>query len=683
MPRFPSRADWLFSARSFAAAALALLIAFSLDLPRPYWAVGTVYIVSQTFTGAMRAKALWRLVGTFCGGAFSVLVMPNLIDAPELFALVMALWLSLCLGASLYDPTQRSYGFMLSGYTAALICFPIVDSPGTVFDTAIYRVIETSLGITCAFLMHGVLFPRHAAPGLLQGTRTWLADLARYGMDSLTAPHDPIRFSAERRRIARDGAALRALFQQARYEARDRRAQLLWLPRLHERARALPTLMTAIGERSRTLAALDPAAAAAMRPLLADIAAWLAQTAEQPAGPARTLSAQRLEARLREMEAQDIPADPWAALVREGLLERLRELVEQWRECRLLTERLLAEQPREAAPAEPDRAPGHVDPLLVGLSALAAGVALLLGSAFWIGTGWAHGSSLPMMGAVALCIFAQLDDPAPALRKFILGSTIAVLLAGLYQFAVLPMIDGFLLLILALAPVYLIAGALIAQPPLMAQALSVAVTMPTVMNLQETYSADFAGYVDGGLATIGGLMLALAVTRLARSFGVAWRVQRLVASDRRDLAHMAEGRSSADLRRILGVMLDRFEALAARLTAADPQAVRLTELADLRAALNVLRLRDSMAELPAPAREAAEDALAAVAAEARGRLPREALLRRLDAALLACAEAGTRMARRAALALSGLRLALFPDAAPPGAESGRALRPDAVRNLVA
>lgn len=666
MPRFPHLSEWAFSLRSFAAAMLALFIAFSLDLPRPYWAMGTVYIVSQTFSGAMRAKALWRLVGTVCGGAFAIVMLPALVDAPLLLSLVMSGWIGLCLAASLYDPTQRSYAFMLSGYTAAMIAFPIVDNPATVFDTAIYRMIEIGLGILCAYLMHGVLFPTHGTPRLLAGTRKWLADLASYGADSLTAEHDPARFSADRRRIARDGAALAALFQQARYEARDRNAQLLWLPRLHEHARALPTLMTAIGERIRVLTELDPEAARALRPLIDDIAAWLSQTIDLPAGPGRTLTAQRLETRLEEAAHLPAPADAWAALVREGLLSRLGELVRGWRQTRLLTERLLNEQPQEAAPSEATRPPGHVDPLLVGLSGAAAALACLLGCLLWIGSGWAHGSSVPMMGAVALCIFAQLDDPAPALRKFILGSAMAVLFAGLYLFAILPAIDGFPLLVLALAPLYLVAGALIAQPAIMAQALAVAVTVPTVMGLQETYSADFANFVDGGLATVLGLMLALAITRLVRSFGVAWRVRRLVAADRRDLARMAEGRAPADLRLIMGVMLDRFEALAARLTAADAQTVRLTELAELRAGLNVLRLRERMAELPPEARAATESTLAALAAEARGRLPRESLLQQMDAALRACTAAGTRGARRAAVSLSGMRLALFPDAAPPG-----------------
>ncbi|MCQ4161080.1 FUSC family protein [Roseomonas sp. GC11] len=666
MPRWPSLADWLFSARSFAAAALALWVAFSLDLSRPYWAMATVYIVAQPTAGAVRARAVWRLVGTLCGGIFSILALPALGSAPPLFVLAIALWVGLCLAASLYDPTPRAYGFMLSGYTAALICFPIVDQPGTVFDTAISRMIEIGLGILCAWLMHTVLFPQHGAPRLLAASRVWLADLARFGADSLGGAHDPARFAAERRRVARDGATLATLFQQARYEARGRGAALLWAGRLHEHARALPTLLTAIGERRRALATRDPAAAAALAPLLADLAAWLAESAGNPPDAARLMGARRLEARLEEAArtAPQVP-DPWAALLREGLVERLRELLDHWRESVVLTARLQAGEAGTPAPDLDDRPPGHVDPLLVALSGGSAALAILIGGAFWIGTGWSHGASLAMMGGVALCIFAQLDDPAPALRKFIQGAIIAVLVAGLYQFAILPRIDGFLPLLLVLAAFYLPTAALIPQPAVMAPALACTVTIPAVINLQETYSADFAGYADGGFATIGGLLLALLTARLLRAFGVGWRVARLARADRLDLARLAEGQAPAELRRLLNVMLDRFEALAARLQAVDARTVPVSELADLRAALNVLRLRREMPALPEATRATLEAALRAVAAEARGQIPPEALRARLDAALAACLALPERAARLAALSLSGLRLALLPEAPSP------------------
>ena len=38
----PGWRDWVFSFKTFAAAMLALFLALWIDLPKPYWAVGTV-----------------------------------------------------------------------------------------------------------------------------------------------------------------------------------------------------------------------------------------------------------------------------------------------------------------------------------------------------------------------------------------------------------------------------------------------------------------------------------------------------------------------------------------------------------------------------------------------------------------------------------------------------------------
>ena len=57
---YPTSRDWIFSVKTFAASMLALYIGLKLELPRPYWAMATVYIVSNPFVGATRSKALYR-----------------------------------------------------------------------------------------------------------------------------------------------------------------------------------------------------------------------------------------------------------------------------------------------------------------------------------------------------------------------------------------------------------------------------------------------------------------------------------------------------------------------------------------------------------------------------------------------------------------------------------------------
>ena len=52
----PGINEWLYSVKTFAAAMAALYIAMSIGLQRPYWAMATVYIVSQPLIGAMRSN---------------------------------------------------------------------------------------------------------------------------------------------------------------------------------------------------------------------------------------------------------------------------------------------------------------------------------------------------------------------------------------------------------------------------------------------------------------------------------------------------------------------------------------------------------------------------------------------------------------------------------------------------
>ena len=54
----------IFSVNCYIATILTMFVAFSLDLKSPGWAMTTVYLTSQPLSGAMRAKAVYRAIGT-------------------------------------------------------------------------------------------------------------------------------------------------------------------------------------------------------------------------------------------------------------------------------------------------------------------------------------------------------------------------------------------------------------------------------------------------------------------------------------------------------------------------------------------------------------------------------------------------------------------------------------------
>jgi uncharacterized membrane protein YccC len=108
MSRWPGLDAWLFAVKTFAAGMLALYIAMSIGLDKPYWALTTVYIIAQPLTGAVRSKAIFRLIGTVVGATMTVALVPNLANAPELLSTALALWVGLCLYLALLDRTPRS-----------------------------------------------------------------------------------------------------------------------------------------------------------------------------------------------------------------------------------------------------------------------------------------------------------------------------------------------------------------------------------------------------------------------------------------------------------------------------------------------------------------------------------------------------------------------------------------------
>ena len=83
-PLLVRHAALVFSLRTFAAAMLAFSIALLLDMPRPYWAMASVYITSNVLTGATSSKAVYRILGTLVGAAGTIVLVPNLANAPEL-----------------------------------------------------------------------------------------------------------------------------------------------------------------------------------------------------------------------------------------------------------------------------------------------------------------------------------------------------------------------------------------------------------------------------------------------------------------------------------------------------------------------------------------------------------------------------------------------------------------------
>jgi uncharacterized membrane protein YccC len=653
----------LFSANSFAAAMLALYIGFALGLPRPYWAMTTAYIVSQPLAGAVRSKAVYRVLGTILGAMAAVALVPNLVNAPWLLSLALSLWVGGCLAISLLDRTPRSYVLMLAGYTAAIIGFPSVGQPGAIFDVAVSRVIEIGLGILCATLVHSLIFPRPVGIALRHRLKTWLGEADRWALDVLRGGEGEA-IARDRRHLAAAASDIRMLAVHLPFDTSRLRETTGVVRALHERMLLLIPLLSGLADR---MEALREVRDNRVRAALDAVVAWI------EAGAPRDQALDLIE-RLENLAAHRRGA-AWSSLLIESLLVRLSDTVRALGEAHALMTRL--SDPDEPLSPELDAAargrgmrPMHADLPLALLSGGAAAVAILLSCATWILAGWGDGAAAPIMAAVFCCFFAAMDDPVPAIKNFGLFSLISLPLAAVYMFAILPGIDGFPMLLLAMAPPLLLLGLYIPNPATMGSALAVLMGFCNAMALQETFSADFAGFLNGNLGQFVGLLFAIMVTAGLRSMGVDASARRLLVRTWKGLARLSRARQAPEPAAFAAILVDRLGMLTPKLAQAGQahDFVGVDALRDLRVGMNLVAVQTARPDLPPEGKAQLDAALdgvgdhfAALAAGRSGKLGDE-LLARIDAALRDLSIAPAASAVQGVSGLVGLRRNLFPEA---------------------
>lgn len=664
-PFLVRHADIIFSIKTLIAGMSALLIGFAMDLPRPYWALATVYIASQPLAGATRSKALFRVIGTLAGATASVVLVPNLVNSPELLSVAIALWVAVCLFVSLLDRTPRGYMFMLAGYTCALIAFPSVTDPSAIFDTAVARSEEIIVGILCATVASTIILPRSVGPAVAARVDGWLASARALSQDVLAGRSAEPAVRDRRLKLAAEAVDIDNLADHLAYDRDTGRETPRWLRALRLRMLTLLPLLSSIGDRIDALGNDVRTSHPQLMTLVDEVSQWVAGTdmGREPA--------ERLRAMIAAQQPKLNTGSSWNEIMIASLLMRLRDLVDISADCRVLNQAIAqgGRPPGAKLAFQPEAGVAPVRDADKGMalwSAVGVFVTILLCCAFWIATGWTDGATAPTMAAVGCSFFANTDDPSVGLRGFAKWTLVALVVIGIYLFGILPAITNPEMLVLALSPTFLLYGYLIASPATFFIGMLLAANTATLMALQQTYNADFATYANSSIAFFVGTEMSVVSIRLIRSVGSEWSVRRLMRRGWIAIAEAAEQRGNRDRAAFAGLMLNRIGLLAPRLAALKDSDLRnVDNLRELRVGLNIVDLRRARHHLSRSTLQAIDGMLDQLAMCFRkysgGAMPDE-LLAKVDHALAAAmGERGSARAD-ALIGLVGIRRGLFPEA---------------------
>ncbi|WP_106478468.1 FUSC family protein [Phytohalomonas tamaricis] len=663
MIALPPLRDWLFSLKTFSASMTALYIALHLQMPRPYWAMATVYIVSSPFVGATSSKALYRALGTCLGASAAVFFVPLFVDTPLVLSAIIAIWTGTLLFLSLHVRTARSYALMLAGYTLPMIAYSTINTPEGIFEVAVSRSEEIVLGIVCASIVGSVVLPTRLTPVLVQSIDKWFDDASAYCAQFIARRADSVSVATLRSAMVGTVNSLQLMISQVPYEGmrpqtvkqirelRGRMAQLLPV------VDALDDILTALERRA-------PEQARRLAPLLGELEPWIESSSAQPS----LASWQHLHHALEHLEpSTEELAQPAQALLSSALW-RLREWIDLWQDCRTLRAAIAAERDVKWTPVYRHWRLGisrrYFDRPLMIYSVLTTILGIFIASLIWIETGWHDGGSAVVLAAVACSFFAAMDEPAPQIFRFFTWTIVSVMLSSIYLFAILPNIHDFPLLVLAFAGPFIAIGTLITQPRFYLPTLLTIVQTATFVGIQDVYKADFLTFINSNLVGIAGLLFAFIWTLISRPYGAELAARRMTHASWRDIAATTAAEPLADRRGMAGRMLDRFMQHLPRLAISGQDTAPAVR--ELRVALNALDLRIWQQRLPDDQHQVVTAALAAVhmhfsACLKAGRplATPHAVFHRIDAALALIthstpASAGLHVMH----ALIGLRLAL-------------------------
>ncbi|NUU00129.1 FUSC family protein [Herbaspirillum robiniae] len=514
--------NWIYVFKMVFAGLLALGIGYALDLESPRSALITVFIVMQPQSGMILAKSFYRVIGTLIGSVAIVVFVGLFAQTPELFLLASALWIGLCTVGSAHNRNFRSYGFVLSGYTVALIGLPAALNPGITFDSVMTRVTEITVGIVCAGVVSALVFPQASAPGLVRIIRGRFSAFVDLIGATLGGTTERKQLEATNARFVGDIIGLEALRSSAIFEDPEIRLRSGRLTRMNSEFMALSTRVHALHQLMNRLHA-NPAPGAqtviaAISPYFKEVQPLLTRESGEPVMSAVDAAdaALKLEAYKRELprrvratrDALALDSDS-AMLDFDTASELLYRVIEELH-AYTLTYASLNQRRHEREQWDHSYAPktSMTTALIAGAR---AAITLLLLSAFWLASGWPSGDVAALNAAAFCAITSAAPDPAKATRTVAIGVVFAAIAGYVYTFHILPRMDGYWMLAAALMPVLMLAVLLTTKPKWAGYGLGICIFFPFLAVPDNFAHFNAAGYLNEAIA----LMVSLIVTAVA------------------------------------------------------------------------------------------------------------------------------------------------------------------------
>ncbi|WP_250538120.1 MULTISPECIES: FUSC family protein [unclassified Caballeronia] len=540
---------WVYIFKAVLAALLALWIAMRLDMQQPRTAMTTVFVVMQPQSGMVLAKSFYRFCGTMVGLVVMMILISLFSQQPVLFLSATALWVGICTAGAARNRNFRSYGFVLAGYTAALIGIPAAQHPEAAYLSALTRVGEVTLGIVCSGAVSALIFPQHAGEQVRTTVRRRFTQFVDYVCRALAGKMERAQIERTNLAFVSDIVGFEAARSVAVFETPESRMRGGRLARLNSefmsastRFHALHQLMNRLRENASatTIAALEPFFREV--PPLFSLSGEPVRNAADAAHAAAQLREYKaaLPKRVRAARAALETNPEFAQLEFDTAAELLYRFVDD----------MLAYADTYASLTSPShererwiaRYVPKTNLLAAAISGLRGAVVMFVLSAFWIETAWPSGGTM-VLNAAAVCALAS-SSPRPTLMsaQMAIGTMLAAVAGMIVVFGVFPHIDGFAMMCAALAPALLLGAYLSTRRTLAGVGIGYCIFFCFLAGPDNLVHYDPTGFMNDAIALVLSMIVAAIAFAVLLPTDAPWLRHLLLGDLRREVVNARRGR---------------------------------------------------------------------------------------------------------------------------------------------
>ncbi|MBC3775334.1 FUSC family protein [Pseudomonas sp. SWRI99] len=542
---------WVYIFKVLIAAFLTLWLAMRLELPQPRTAMITVFIVMQPQSGQVFAKSFYRFLGTLAGSAVMVTLIALFAQNTELFLGALAIWVGLCSAGAARCRNFRAYGFVLAGYTAAMVGLPALAHPDGAFMAAVWRVLEISLGILCSTLISAAILPQTASAAMRNALYQRFGVFALFVTDGLRGRSKAESFEASNVRFIAEAVGLEGLRSVTVFEDPHMRRRNGRLSRLNSEFMGITTRFNALHQLLERLRGnAEEHVVAAIKPGLQDLAEVLdgfsgrALTSPDAARLATALATYKegLPARVRSLRGIFQQSEPSEAeqLDFHTAYELLYRFVDDLHSY-AQTHASLADHRHERERWDEPFTP-QTNWWAAAASGIRASFILIVLGSYWVATAWPSGATMTLIAAATVGLSAATPNPKRMAFQMACGTLLGALIGFVEMFFIFPWIDGFPLLCVMLAPVIVFGSFLASRPQYAGVGLGLLIffstgSVPDNLTVYNPYT-----FINDYIAMVMGMLVCAAAGAIILPPNSRWLWQRLEQDLRGQVVYAISGK---------------------------------------------------------------------------------------------------------------------------------------------